>query len=694
MMGQERINHSKNTTKNSLHQATNNTKPSTHPILQLQADIGNAAVNHLIQAQHQGNQQPIQSKPLFGGLSQELLPIQPKLSIGTPGDKYEQEADHIAEEVVSQINTSGIQQSTPSQTVQRSVQPLSDGGGTVATPEQETSIEQAKGNGQPLPENIRQPMEEAFEADFSGVRIHTNAQSDEMNQSIQANAFTTGKDIFFRSDTFNPHTHQGQKLLAHELTHVVQQSGSQPQTQTSEKGDMSPVTAQTGSQMIQCQFTIDDQDWLERQNGQPVDISPLLTQKAATNAQAGVAQLGARPTGWRQRNARKNWDAQAKALRDTETRKQQFKSDTALWYHTLFDRGANMQQADATVLDQQQQLLKRHFLAMASLGVQSGSQKTGQYQQFQDPNVPLATLASHGGRFAYESDTLATGNQFFNLLMTGNTATAPNFDPLYNPSGTAPRPLDAATRGNNPSAADAGLFARRSTHPQDFKENRGRWKEKKSTSGTLAGTSLGMNIAMGGVGNISSANTTIGPEGAIINRQTGARTGGQHGHAFFKYDTHAASAADPGGSGRLMVGFEGSGPTYNSLVGAHGIMSAIQGNDRSLTGQSKADAVDLPHGRGALKADVTAGNIANLTNLFQDLETIHGSNSVLDKTQEASIFKQLLASTANNDVVLPNGATKRGRTYLLQQLSAIAQEIRDRDAHENDMMLLPADLFS
>jgi len=659
-MGQERINHSKNTTKNHLHQATNNTKSSPHPMLQLQADIGNAAVNRLIQAQYQGNQQPMQSKPLFGGLSPELLPIQPKLSIGTPGDKYEQEADQIAEEVVSQINTSGIQHSTARETVQRSVQPLSDGGATAATSEQQTSIQQAKSNGQPLAENIRQPMEEAFGADFSGVRIHTDVQSDEINQSIQANAFTTGKDIFFRSDTFNSETSQGQKLLAHELTHVVQQSGNQPQTQTSEKGDISPVAAETGSQMIQCQFTMDDQDWLERQNGQPVDISTLLTQKAATDAQAGVAQqLGARPTGLFNSTAKRNWDDRAKALRDAETRKQQFKSDTALWYHTLFDQDANMQQADARVLDQQQQLLKRHFLAMASLGVQSGSQRTGQYQQFQDPNVPLAALASHGGRFAYESDTAARGNRFFNLLMTGDANTPVTVDPLYNPSGTAPRPLDAATRANNPSAADAGLFARRSTHPQNFTENRGGWKEKKSTSGTLAGTSLGMNIPMGGVGNLSGANTAIGPEGAIINTQTGARTGGQHGHGFFKYDTHAASQADPGGSGRLMVGFEGSGPTYDSLVGAHGIMSAIQGNDRSLTGQSKADAVDLPHGRGALKADVKVGDTTKLRNIFTDMETVK------DTDFERDFFKRLLTSTNQNT-----------RDALIQELRDEAQFIR------------------
>lgn len=69
-------------------------------------------------------------------------------------------------------------------------------------------------------------MEQAFGADFSGVKVHTDTQADQLNQSIQAKAFTIGQDVFFRSGTYEPGSHGGQELLAHELTHVVQQSGS------------------------------------------------------------------------------------------------------------------------------------------------------------------------------------------------------------------------------------------------------------------------------------------------------------------------------------------------------------------------------------------------------------------------------------------------------------------------------------
>jgi hypothetical protein len=96
----------------------------------------------------------------------------------------------------------------------------------AATPNLETSIQGARGSGQPLDENIRQPMEKAFGGvDFSQVKVHNDAVSDQLNQSIQARAFTTGQDLFFRGGEYNPSSRGGQELIAHELTHVVQQVG-------------------------------------------------------------------------------------------------------------------------------------------------------------------------------------------------------------------------------------------------------------------------------------------------------------------------------------------------------------------------------------------------------------------------------------------------------------------------------------
>jgi len=88
----------------------------------------------------------------------------------------------------------------------------------------EESIQQKRGQGQSLSEDIREPMEQAFGNDFRGVKVHTDSQSDQLNRSIQARAFTTGQDVFFKQGEYNPGSKDGQELLAHELTHVVQQT--------------------------------------------------------------------------------------------------------------------------------------------------------------------------------------------------------------------------------------------------------------------------------------------------------------------------------------------------------------------------------------------------------------------------------------------------------------------------------------
>ena len=90
-------------------------------------------------------------------------------------------------------------------------------------PETESIIERARGGGQTLDSDVREKMEPLFGADFSSVRIHTDFEADQLNHAVNALAFTTGADIFFRSGLYQPSTSSGQELLAHELTHVVQQ---------------------------------------------------------------------------------------------------------------------------------------------------------------------------------------------------------------------------------------------------------------------------------------------------------------------------------------------------------------------------------------------------------------------------------------------------------------------------------------
>ena len=198
------------------------------------------------------------------------MPVQPKLAIGAPGDKYEQEADRVASQVVKQLNSPDAAKSSQGQSLQRMEAPVEElpakprisdlqrsplplvqrevmrqgeylqaksnlqRGSALgeASRDLESAINSARGSGQPLDVGLQRLMGQAMGADFSGVKVHTDAQSDQLNQSIQAKAFTTGQDIFFRQGTYDPGSRGGQELIAHELTHVVQQNGGAVQRQS------------------------------------------------------------------------------------------------------------------------------------------------------------------------------------------------------------------------------------------------------------------------------------------------------------------------------------------------------------------------------------------------------------------------------------------------------------------------------
>jgi Domain of unknown function (DUF4157) len=206
----------------------------------------------------------------------QRMAIQAKLAIGEPNDKYEQEADATAARVVQQINSPITSQSQPvqrkfenrlraknaqkmaiqpkiaiseltpslAQSVQRQgmeeeelqmkpiVQRRENLGGGEASTDLESAIQSVRGSGQSLDANLQKSMGQAMGADFSGVKVHTDSQSDQLNKSIQAKAFTTGQDLFFRQGAYEPSSRGGQELIAHELTHVVQQNGGEVQRST------------------------------------------------------------------------------------------------------------------------------------------------------------------------------------------------------------------------------------------------------------------------------------------------------------------------------------------------------------------------------------------------------------------------------------------------------------------------------
>jgi hypothetical protein len=174
-------------------------------------------------------------------------PLQRKLSIGAPGDKYEQEADQMAAKVVNKLQRQPQEEEEELQMKSESIQPPEEEeelqmkatkeaiGGGAASADLETSIQSQRGGGKAIDESVRKPIEQAFGADFSGVKIHTDSQADVLNRSLHSRAFTTGQDVFFKQGEYNPQSRAGQELLAHELTHVVQQTGSHVQAKSQAK---------------------------------------------------------------------------------------------------------------------------------------------------------------------------------------------------------------------------------------------------------------------------------------------------------------------------------------------------------------------------------------------------------------------------------------------------------------------------
>ena len=222
-------------------------------ILFLQRTIGNQAVQRLFESGH----------------------IQAKLRIGQSNDRYEQEADRVAEQVM-RMPEPGVQrqvepeeeeeeetlqtkllanQITPLAQVQRQeepeeeeetlqTKPLADqitplvqrqeepvqtkqsGGQTLQTgPRLTAQIHALRGGGQPLPQSTRSFFEPRFGYGFSQVRVHTDAMANRISKSINAKAFTTRKDVVFSAGQYSPETATGKRLLSHELAHVVQQNG-------------------------------------------------------------------------------------------------------------------------------------------------------------------------------------------------------------------------------------------------------------------------------------------------------------------------------------------------------------------------------------------------------------------------------------------------------------------------------------
>lgn len=93
--------------------------------------------------------------------------------------------------------------------------------------ETESRIEEERRNGASLNTQVQTRLESVLGHDFSHVRVHTSPAADDLNRQLGARAFASGSDIYFRDGMYDPESLKGQQLLAHELTHVIQQDSGQ-----------------------------------------------------------------------------------------------------------------------------------------------------------------------------------------------------------------------------------------------------------------------------------------------------------------------------------------------------------------------------------------------------------------------------------------------------------------------------------
>ncbi|KAA3637489.1 MAG: DUF4157 domain-containing protein [Bacteroidetes bacterium] len=108
----------------------------------------------------------------------------------------------------------------------------------------------SKGKGAPLSSSTHRQMSNSFGTDFSKVRIHTDSSAVQMNQQLNAKAFTNGSDIYFNKGEYNPYSPGGKELLAHELTHVVQQGNTENQIQKKSWTDWISETASDSAEWV------------------------------------------------------------------------------------------------------------------------------------------------------------------------------------------------------------------------------------------------------------------------------------------------------------------------------------------------------------------------------------------------------------------------------------------------------------
>lgn len=258
--------------------AISQTKEHFSALKMMQHSLGNQTVQRMLQSQSSS--------------------IQTKLTVSKPGDRLEQEADRVAEQVMrmekpcplcheedggtlqgmpvaGQITPLVQRQAGPEEEEKKEEETVqtkrTEGVSNDLCPILDAQVRSLKGRGHPLPRSVRGFFEPRFGCDFGQVRLHTDPEAAAMARAMNAQAFTIGRDVVLGSGRSSMHTEGGKRLLAHELTHVVQQNG----------GSSGAVRVSRSAQRISRQITV-----------HPASSTVSRIDTSKTSAQIGVLAAG------------------------------------------------------------------------------------------------------------------------------------------------------------------------------------------------------------------------------------------------------------------------------------------------------------------------------------------------------------------------------------------------------------------
>lgn len=167
------------------------------------------------------------------------------MKVNQPGDAYEQEANQIAERIVqasTPVSPAGSSVTGKKDLDDRLLRRKENSSGQIAAAVPSIVHEVLQNSGRPLDATARSFMEPRFGHDFSRIRIHTDERAEEAAEAVNALAYTVGQDIFFGRSQYAPGTGEGKRLLAHELTHTIQQSSSVERSPLVQRQDASATT--------------------------------------------------------------------------------------------------------------------------------------------------------------------------------------------------------------------------------------------------------------------------------------------------------------------------------------------------------------------------------------------------------------------------------------------------------------------